>query len=367
MSIQKLPSGRWRAQVYEASTGKLLSVSKVLGGPGTFRTKTEAKDARAEAKRRLRRGLSGVTVTEFHRRWTTDPLFARPKESTNIHNRERTRAFVERYGSLPLDHVDDGVVAAWLAGGRRNGTVPALRAMFNDAMSAKAGRLIGRNPFAGLGLRRTNGNRNRKPPTEAGMERLIVLARELTPPSFAAYLEFAIVEGPRPSELDALRWERIRWADGEIDIVEQWNAKTRTFTEPKYGPYTIALVARGRDVLLRMKRDNASSAFVFTTLRGSHYTPTSRTHHWNRVRAAAGLGTTSLYLATRHYWGSYALNALELEPHVIAEQLGHRDGGKLVVQLYGHPDKARARRKIREAYDQATGVTSLRLMDGDAG
>ena len=46
MSIQKLPSGRWRAQVYDASTGKLLSVSKVLGRPGTFRTKTEAKQAR---------------------------------------------------------------------------------------------------------------------------------------------------------------------------------------------------------------------------------------------------------------------------------------------------------------------------------
>jgi integrase len=142
---------------------------------------------------------------------------------------------VQRYGSLALDHVSDAVVAEWLAGGKRNGTVPALRAMFNDAMSAKAGRLIERNPFAGLGLKRTKGNRDRKPPTQEGMERLVALARELTPPSFAAFLEFAMVEGPRPSELDALRWERIRWEDGEVDVVEQWNAKTRTFTEPKYG------------------------------------------------------------------------------------------------------------------------------------
>ena len=259
------------------------------------------------------------------------------------------------------------MVAEWLAGGRRNGTVPALRAMFNDAMSGKAGRLIERNPFAGLGLRRTNGNRDRKPPTEEGMERLVEFARELTPPSFAAYLEFAMVEGPRPGELDALQWERIRWDNDEVDIVEQWNAKTRTFTEPKYGAYTIALVARGRDVLRRMKRDRAESPFVFTTLRGNHYRPTSRVHHWNRVRAAAGLGNTSLYLATRHYWGWYALNVLELEPHVIAEQLGHRDGGRLVVQLNGHPDKARARRKIREAHDRGGAVTPLRLVRGDVG
>src|SRR3954451_19092628 len=86
-------------------------------------------------------------------------------------------------------------------------------------------------PVRGLGLRRTKGNRHRKPPTQEGMERLVELARELTPPSFAAYLEFAMVEGPRPGELDALRWERIRWEAGEVEIVEQWNVKTRTFTE----------------------------------------------------------------------------------------------------------------------------------------
>jgi hypothetical protein len=111
LSIQKLPSGRWRAQVYDASTRKLLSVSRVLGDPGTFRTKTEAKQAREEARRRLRRGLSGVRVGEFHRRWTSDPLFARPKDSTNIHNRERTSAFAQRYGRLALDHVNHAVVA----------------------------------------------------------------------------------------------------------------------------------------------------------------------------------------------------------------------------------------------------------------
>jgi hypothetical protein len=98
--------------------------------------------------------------------------------------------------------------------------------------------------------------------------------------------EFAIVEAPRPSELDALRWERIRWDDDAVDINEQWNAKTRTFTEPGYDTDTIALVGRGRDVLHRMKRDDSESPFVFTTLRGSRYTPTSRIHHWNRARCS---------------------------------------------------------------------------------
>jgi hypothetical protein len=36
------------------------------------------------------------------------------------------------------------------------------------------------------------------------------------------------------------------------------------------------------------------------------------------------------------------------------------------VQLYGHPDKARARRKIREAQHQAGRAAQLRLIRGDA-
>jgi integrase len=363
VSVTRLPSGRWRAQVYNPATGKNESVGAILGKPGlTFRTKTEAKDARSEARRRLATGPSSMTVAQWHQRWTTDPLFRRPKESTNLHNAERTQGFAKRYGTLPLDRVDDAVVAEWLAGGLRNGTVSALRAMLNDAASPKAGRLIDRNPFAGLGIRRTNGNRGRQPPDVDAMERLVVLARRLTPPSFAGYFTFACLSGARPGELDALRWDRVRWDDREVDLVEQWNVKAKRFTEPKYGPYTIALVGRAREVLLTMKRDATGSPFVFPTVRGTHYTPSSRTHHWNRVRAAAGLSSTSLYLATRHHFGWYALNVLELPPHVIAEQLGHKDGGKLIVQLYGHPDRARARRRIREAFDEAASVRNLRVV-----
>lgn len=53
---------------------------------------------------------------------------------------------------------------------------------------------------------------------------------------------------------------------------------------------------------------------------------------------------------------------LELQPYIVAEQLGHKDGGKLVVQLYGHPDQPKARRKIREAFDRRANVTALRAV-----
>jgi integrase len=127
--------------------------------------------------------------------------------------------------------------------------------------------------------------------------------------------------------------------------------QARELTLPKHGHVrTIAMTDAARERLLTLPRE---SEWVFTTLRGNHYRPSSRSHHWNRVRCAAGLDQVDLYTATRHYFGWYALNVLELDPHVIALQLGHRDGGGLVRTNYGHPDAAIARERVRRAFAEA--------------
>jgi integrase len=348
----KLPSGRWRTRIRHPRTGKQLSARAVIGGPDTYATREGAEAAEAEARRLLHGNARlGVTVREFWREWTTDPLWLRPAASTNIHNQARTTAFVAAHGDLPMRSIGDEHVAAWLKGGRNLSTVPALRAFFNDAASAAAGRLVDRNPFAKLGLRGSRGRRDTQPPTQADIARFIALADELTPPSFSAYLTTAVYEGMRPGELDALAWEQIDFQAGTIHIDRQWNALERAFTPPKHGSVrTVALTEPTRERLLEIPRE---SGFVFTTLRGSHYRPSSRSHHWNRVRCAAGLGNVDLYTATRHYFGWYAWNVLELDARDIALHFGHQDGGELVRKTYGHPDARLARERIREAFRQA--------------
>jgi integrase len=179
----------------------------------------------------------------------------------------------------------------------------------------------------------------------------VQLGEELTPPSFAAFLDVGVHEGMRPGELDALRWDHIDFQAGTILIDQQWKAKVQEFTLPKHGVIrTIALTDPARVRLMSIPRE---SEFAFTTLRGNHYRPSSRSHHWNRVRCAAGLGSVDLYTATRHYFGWYAWNVLELEARDIALHFGHQDGGELVRKLYGHPDAALARERVREAFRQA--------------
>jgi integrase len=348
VSLSRLPSGRWRAQVYDARVGHNVSVSGVLSGQGTFATKAEAKRARETARAQLAQTQPrDVTLRSFWERWTQDPLFARPKESTNIHNRERTRAFAQRYGACPISAIDDAVVAEWLAGGKRNGTIPALRAMFNDAASAKSGRLVVRNPFARLGVARGPGRRHERPPSEAEVWRLIGCARKLATPSFAAWLQVAAFTGMRPGELDALRWENVDLARARVRVVEQFSAATGTFTSPKNGRAREApLTEPARAAILGLPREGE---FCFASIRGAHWTASARAYHWKAVRAAAGW-SGSLYLATRHFAGWYMINRLGLASEDVAIALGHTDGGDLVRRLYGHRDLDLALERVTSAY-----------------
>ena len=356
----QLPSGRWRPRIRHPRTGKHLNPQAVIGGPSTYETEADARRAEDEARDLLRdNARAGVTVQEFWTEWTTESPWLRPAESTNLHNRERTERFVATYGHLPIRAVDDDIVREYRRAGSNDGTIPALRAMFNDAARADAGRLVTVNPFAGLRLPQSRGRRNVQPPAEAEAQRMIALADELTPPTFAAYLDVSIHEGPRPGELDALRWDDLDFTPGaeSICIERQWNVKVRKLTVPKHGVVrTVAMTPRARDRLLTLPRE---SEWVFTTLRGTNYTPSSRSHHWNRVRCAAGLGNVDLYTATRHHFAWYAWNVLGLDPADIAQHFGHQDGGDLVRKLYGHFDQVRARNRIREAFTQAPTSTPL--------
>jgi len=347
----QLPSGRWRGRVRHPRTHKHVNTADVLGGERTYESRAAALAAEKEVSELLQsQARSGITVSEWWQEWTTDPLWKRPAESTNIHNRERTQKFVERYGHIGMRAVGDLIVAEWIRGGQNLSTVSKLRIMWNDAASASAGRLVNSNPWHGLKLPERR-KRDRTPP---GIERVLLilqLAEELTPQSFAAWMDFACHEGTRPGENDALRWTKIDFQAETVLIDEQFERKTRTFTDPKWHhTRTIALTEPARDRLLTLPRE---SEFCFPTLRGTHYTPSSRSWHWNRVRCAAGLPLDmDLYVETRHYFGWFAFNVLELKDKDIALHLGHRDGGKLVRTLYGHPDEKMAADKVREAYRQ---------------
>jgi integrase len=360
-----LASGRWRGRVRHPKHGRQVAPHTIIGGPRTYATRREAERAEDRARDRLLGAAArGTTVREWWTEWTTSDLWKRPAESTNAHYRERTRAFAVRYADRPIASIGPPDVADWLRGGANRATVQTLCTMFADAARPEAGALVDRNPFRALRLRRTRGRRDAQPPDQATVARMLAAADLLTPPSFAAYLLTACYSAARPGELDALRWGDVDLRAETIRIERQYNAKTATLTGPKHGSRrTVAMTAPVRGRLEVLPRE---SEWVFTTVRGTHYTPSSRAFHWNRVRCAVGLGNVPLYLATRHHFAWYALNVLELPDHVVALQLGHTDGGTLVRELYGHPDARIARERIRAAYAETGQVKALPPMRATA-
>jgi integrase len=366
MSVSKLPSGKWRALVHVPKGANLevhgnVSVGKVLGGSSTFDRKSEAVAAVAEAKKKVAKGRAGVTVRDFRDRWLTDRLFERPKASTMIHNRQQTQQFVDRYGDMPMRDITDEIVGEWMRGGRRNGQAKVLRAMFNDAASATAGRIIASNPWNGLRLPTGYGRRYEDPPTEQEVRALIAAAHEHSGPWFAWWLQAACYTGMRPGELDALKWANVDLEKRRGRVVEQFNHLSRTFCSPKNGRARNIFLAPPAIEALAAMRVQRVNEFCFVTETGRHWRSTNREHHWKRVRDNTGYAK-SLYLSTRHFYGWYATNELQLDAEIVAIQLGHEDGGRLVKMLYGHRDRDRALDSIEAAFDRAAQPKRLRVV-----
>lgn len=355
--LTKLPSGRWQARVWV--DGRKVAITRILDDRelrergavrGTFKTREQARLARSAAELKVAEGLrSDLTVKEFWDRWTTDPLFERPKKSTNLHRAERTKAFAKAFADTPIARITDDHVGQWLRGGQRNGTVPALRAMFNDARSARAGRLVTTNPFSGLGISRGPGNRYVDPPSPEQLERIIREARVVLP-SFGDWIEVGAATGLRSAELDALRWENVDLDAGRIRVVEQYSQKAARFELPKNGKKRVALVTPPAAKALRRMERERRGEFVFEPPYAAHFTQGNRDYYWPKVRKRAGV-SFRLYVATRHYFGWYAVNVLRLESEDVAILMGHEDGGTQVRMTYGHRDHDLALERALQAFE----------------
>jgi hypothetical protein len=357
----KLSNGNYRGRVRDPRTGKQIAPHTIIGGSRSYRTKAERDDAQRKARAVLLAPNAHLTVRQWWEEWTTSDVYGAARgrsPETVAHNRERTSAFAERYGDRLMRSIDREIAYAWLADGNR-WTIPALRAMFNDA--ERAGK-IDRPPFNKLGLAVPT-RVHRKLPARADIDRMLSLADELTPPSFAAYLFTTSWQGIRPGESDALRWDRLDFEARTMMIDLQWSAKGARFKGPKHDSYRkLPMVPIVRDRLIALPRE---SEFVFTTLRGTHYTPSSRVHHWNRVRCTLGLGEIELYLATRHFFVTYAIEELGLSVEDIGWYCGHRGaGGQIVRDHYLHPDDDRRRARIAERFKLIEYETGQRSLDG---
>lgn len=337
-------AGRYEVEVYEPARRRKTYIGRYpkLGAatePGT------ARHAEAQAARRFARGRrrGPETVGSFAGRWARD--YPRPKASTNRHNAERVKAFAKQHAQVALANVDRTAAREWALAHPSH--LDALRAMFADAVRDG---LLDANPFSKLRVPRSRGRRDLTVLTEPELHQLADLAPSALGDlgeQFRAMILFAAYVCLRPGELFALQRRDLHLAAGEVRVRQQVN-RAGEITTPKNGRQrTVILPPAARDALLAVPA-RVDVPWVFTSRRGRQWRYGAHHYAWRDVRSAAGRPDMDWY-ELRHV-GATMLLERGVAPADVAVQLGHTDGGALVMSTYGHPSEDAARDRLRAAY-----------------
>lgn len=320
---------------------------------GTYETKAEAHEAGRKAHERYRRLPSRLeTVESYASHWLIDN--PRPKESTNRHYAEMSKIFTNEYGPKRL--ADISRLDAKRFAREHRGAARSVRAMFSDAMDDG---LIEVNPFANLRMPQSRGRKDLEVLGEPEIARLVEVAKREHPNhGFWRMVQFAAYTGMRPSEIYGLEWRDVNFDDEEIEVRRQLyrrrctvpkNGRSRTIILPP--PAAEALKGLAKFSPVRMEDEQGHERDLDLVFRNKERGPMSQTAlhgAWTPVRAAFGRSDFDFY-GLRHTCATLLLEK-GCSAEDVAEQLGHTDNGILVLSVYGHPSKARARERLKRAF-----------------
>jgi integrase len=308
---------------------------------GTFRTHKEARLAERDAFMRVRPS-NDETVSQFVERWLRD--YKLPRASTNRHYAYMVKPLADEFDKVKMSDISRRRAREWAL--RHRGSVPVVRAMFNDALNEEC---VTTNPFANLRLDQRHGRRDLVALSETEVRDLADASLHLFGaygPTFRACVLFAAYVGLRPAEMFVLERPDLDMAANKVHINRSLGS-TGEITLPKNGrTRTIALPPQAKEVLLAMPR-RVDSPYVFTTPHGQRFSKTSHYYYWRLLRSAAGRGDMAFY-ELRHFCATHLLE-LEVSHADVAVQLGHTDGGALVMSTYGHPSIKASLARILEA------------------
>ena len=171
---------------------------------------------------------------------------------------------------------------------------------------------------------------------------------------YRAQVLFSGYVGLRPGELFALRAEnlsgnfctidRSRSRSGEVGPTK--NGRSRTVTVPDVVLDALAGLPPNR------------SGLLFSSPRDRMWTQPSHHRYWSLLRRFAGRPGMDYY-ELRHAAATMLLER-GVTPWDVAVQLGHIDGGQLVMELYGHPTEDGSRARVLAAWSREKPPTPIR-------
>jgi integrase len=259
------------------------------------------------------------------------------------------RRFADHFGPTLLGDVERLSARSWAL------TVPrsvsrVINTMYKDARNIG---LVEANPFANLRLPTTEKRGTITAPTMDEYRALLAACTVLGGygSEFRAMIQFAAWTGVRQGELFALQWDDI--IEDEEMTIRRSRKVDGSLGMPKNGrERTIPILPPAR-VLDQVPR--RPDPFVFHSPRGEPLLRQTHAWSWQKVKAAAR--TEARWHDLRHFAATQLLD-LGLDHFAVSIQLGHTDGGALVMERYGHPSVDAAKQRLLRAFqmqDHETG------------
>lgn len=345
----------WAVEFWDPVAKRKVFVNATRFGLAAPRTKTQAQQLekiarkaleaeRAEAYRlAAEEGVNTTrTVREYSKVWLA--LHPRPQVTTIKHHTQALKAVVAEFGDRKLTSITR-LEALEFAHAHRHSAITAS-AMFTDAITDE---LAARNPFKALGLPQAKGRKNITALTEQEVGQLADCARAelgLFGEVFAAMILTAAYTGVRQGELFGLRHENVDLKNNRLKV--EWQLRQDGLARPKNGLARTIVLPDQAAAAITAVYPYAGERFLFVTPQSKPFSKTSFRYHWDPVRRKAGRPQLAWH-ELRHAAATIMLER-GLDVSDVAMQLGHTDGGKLVMDLYGHPRVELARERVEQAF-----------------
>ncbi len=291
---------------------------------GTYPTKAAAKEREAQwlVKTRGRTRRTGNEWADFY----LEGYAARVKASSYATAESAIRCWRRTFGTRTLASIEPTEAEEW--GRANNWALPPVVTMLNNAVKRD---VLDRNPFIGL-TKRSPGRKHLAPLSVADLDRLADAAEKHHGDMFRAFVLFTAYTGMRVGEVFALQWDDIDF-DREVVLVRRRLYKTSLDLPKGNKTREITLLPEAVAALGPLDR---STEWVFLGKRGQRLSQSKLNHYWQRIAATFGRDVDPHEL--RHFCGHYLYVTKGIPDRIVAAQLGHNDGGKLVRDLYGHGD-----------------------------
>ncbi|HEY7830916.1 MAG TPA: site-specific integrase [Solirubrobacteraceae bacterium] len=322
---------------------------------GSFDTEAEARQVESDAS--LKPGRDLYTVEQWARIWLSD--YVRPAKSTQETYRYDVDKIVGDVGRLKLSEISRPEARRWANKWPRN-RVRTARTMWGDAVRDGICEV---NPWTNLGLETPKGRKDIDALTHGEVQQLGELALRVHgdygPEARAIILTMAYT-AMRPAEVCALRRRDLDLANREVTV-----AGSRTGTKgrklPKNGLGRKVVLPERAIEAIRVVPETVGSEHLFHSKRGHPLNKGTLHYIWKEVRAA-WIAEGGRYITP--YWLRHAGATMLIEDgHAVGDvafQLGHQDGGRLVMELYGHPAEDAIRDRLKMTTTRVERTQSVR-------